>query len=52
MKLFESTRTLIDKTKNGENVTRLEVIKIVLIQCKLVDKQHQQKPEILYTFMP
>ena len=37
MKLFESTRTLIDKTKNGENVTRLEVIKIVLIQCKLVD---------------
>ena len=51
MKLFESTRTLIDKTKNGEDVTRLEVIKIVLIQCKLVDKQHQQKPEILYTFM-
>ena len=27
------------------------MIKIVLIQCKLVDKQHRQKPEILYTFM-
>ena len=28
MKLFSSTKKLINKTKNGENVTSLEVVKI------------------------
>ena len=42
----------MDQTKNGENVPRLEVIKVVLVQCNLVDNQYQQKSEILYTFMP
>ena len=30
MKLFGSTKNLIDKTKNGENVLSLEVIQVVL----------------------
>ena len=51
-KLFGSTKNLIDKTKNGENMTSLEVIEIVLVQCNLVDNQYQQKSEVLYTFMP
>ena len=51
-KLFGSTKNLIDKTKNGENMTSLEVIEIVLVQCNLVDNQYQQKFEVLYTFMP
>ena len=46
MKLFGST---IDKTKNGENVSSLEV---VLVHCNLVDNQYQLKSEVLYTFMP
>ena len=52
MKLFGSTKNLIDKAKNGENVPSLEVVEIVLVQYKLVDNQYQQKPEELYTFMP
>ena len=41
MKLFGSTKKLIDKTKNGENVPRLRVAKAVLVQCNLVDNQYQ-----------
>ena len=51
-KLFGSTKKLIDKTKNGEKVPNLEVVEVVLVQCKLVDNQYQQKSEILYTFIP
>ena len=32
MKLFGSTKKLIDKTKNGENAPSLEVVDKVLIQ--------------------
>ena len=32
MKLFGSRKKLIDKTKNGENVTNLEMVEVVLIQ--------------------
>ena len=52
MNLFGSTKHLIDKTKNGENVPSLEVVEEVLVQCNLVDNQHQRKPEVLYTFTP
>ena len=52
MKLFGSTKKLIDKTKNGENWPSLEVIEIVLAQCNLLDNQYQQKSEALHTFAP
>ena len=39
-------------TKNGENVPSLEVVKVVLVQCNLVDNQYQQKSEASYTFTP
>ena len=42
MKLFGSTRKLIDKTKNGENVPTLQVVKVVLVQCNLVDNQNHK----------
>ena len=50
MKLFGSTKKLIDKTKNGEKVPSLEVVEVILVQCHLVDNQYQQKSEVLYTF--
>ena len=49
MKLFGSTKKLIYKTKNGENVPSREVVEVVLIQCNLLD-QYQQKSEVFYTF--
>ena len=30
----------------------LELDEVVLVQCKLVDNQYQQKSEVLYTFPP
>ena len=50
LKLFGSTKKLIDKKK--KNVLSLEVVKLVLVQCNLVDNQYQQKSEVLYTFTP
>ena len=49
-KLFSSTKKLIDKTKNRENVTSLEVAEVVLVQRNLVDDKYQQKFKVLYTF--
>ena len=50
MKLFGSTKKLIDKTKNGKNVPSLKIVELVLVQCNLVDNQYQQKSEVLYIF--
>ena len=30
----------------------LEVVEVILVQCKLVDNQYQQKPEVLYSVTP
>ena len=43
MKLFGSTKKLIDKTKNREKVPSLEVVEVVLVQCNLVDNQYKKK---------
>ena len=51
MKLFGSTKKIIDKANNRENVPSLEVVEVVLVQCNLVDIQYQQKSEALYTFV-
>ena len=51
-KLFGSTQNLRKKTKYGENVPSLEMVKVVLFSCNLLDYQHRQKSEVLYTFTP
>ena len=43
-------KQIIDKTKNGKNVPKLELIEVSLVQCNSVDNQYQQ--EVLYAFMP
>ena len=50
MKLFGSR----EKTNRQNKKWResLEVTEGVLVQCNLVDNQHQQKSKVLYTFMP
>ena len=47
MKLYGSTKKLIGKTKNGEQVPNFEVVEVVLVQCNLVDHQYQQKYTLL-----
>ena len=52
IKLFGSTKKLIDKTKIGENMHSLEATKLLLVQCNLVNNQYQQNSELLYTLCP
>ena len=52
MKLFGSTKKPIDKTKNRENVPRLDVVETVSVQCNLPDNHYQHKSDVLYTFLP
>ena len=35
-----------------KNVPILEVVRVVLVQCNLVDNQYQQESDVLYTFTP
>ena len=42
MKLFGSTKKLINKAKMEKNVLGLEIVEVVLVQCNLVDNQYQQ----------
>ena len=37
MKLLGSTKSKINKDKNGENVPHLEVTEVVLVHCDIVN---------------
>ena len=41
MKLLRSTKEVVDKDKNGENVPKLESVKVVLVHCNLVKTDYQ-----------
>ena len=45
MRLLGSTKKVVDKDKNGENVPKLESVEVVLVHCNLVknDYQHLSK---------
>ena len=49
MKLLGSTESNITKDKNGEDVPHLEIVKLVLVHCNLVNNDYQQDSRILYT---
>ena len=40
MKIFGSTKKVIDKQKNGEKVPSLEVVEVALVQCNLGNDQY------------
>ena len=40
MKLLGSTKKEIDKDKNGENVSKLESVEVVLVHCNLVTNDY------------
>ena len=41
MKLLGSTKKVVDKDKNGENVPKLEIVEVVLVHCNLVKNDYQ-----------
>ena len=52
MKLLGSTKQDVDQDKNGEDVTNLESVEIVLVHCNLVNTNYQQALKVLFTFVP
>ena len=52
MTLLGSTKKDVDKDKDGQNVTKLESLEIVLVLCNLVKTDYQHTSKVLFTFVP
>ena len=52
MKLLESTKNIVDKDKNSENVPKLESVEVVLVHCNLVKNDYQHASKVLFSFVP
>ena len=52
MKLLGSTENKITNDKNDDNVPHLEIEKVVLVHCNIVNNDYQQDSRVLYTFNP
>ena len=52
MKLLGSTKKVVDKDKNGENVPKLEIVEVVLVNCNLVKNDYQHTSKVLFNFVP
>ena len=52
MKLLGSTKKVVDKDENGENVSKLGIVEVVLVHCNLVKNDYQHTSKVLFTFVP
>ena len=52
MKLLGSTKNIVDKDKNIENVLKLESVEVVLVHCNLVKNDYQHASKVLFSFVP
>ena len=52
MKLLGSTKKVAYKDKNGENVPKLESVKVVLVHCNLLKNDYQHASKLLFSFVP
>ena len=52
MKLLRSTENKTTKDKNENNVPHLEITKVVLVHCNMINNDYQQDSRVLYTFIP
>ena len=52
MKLLGSTKNIVDKDENSENVPKLESIEVVLVHCNLVKNDYQHVSKVLFGFVP
>ena len=50
MKLLGSAKKDVDK--DGEDVPKLEFVKVVLVHCNLVNNSYQKASKVLFTFVP
>ena len=52
MKLLGSTKKVVDKDKNGENIPKLQSAEVVLVHFNLVKNDYQHSSKVLFTFAP
>ena len=52
MELLGSTKNVVDKDKNIENVPKLESAEVGLVQCNLVKNDYQHASKVLFSFVP
>ena len=52
MKVLRSTKKIVDRDKNGENVPKLESVEVILVYCNLVKNDYQHTSKVLFTFVP
>ena len=52
MKLLGSTKKVVNKDKNGENVPEIESFEVVLVHFNLVKNDYQHTSKVLFTFVP
>ena len=50
-RLLGSTKKFVDKDKNGENVSKLESVEVVLVHCTLVKNDYQHSLKVLFSFV-
>ena len=52
MKLLGSTKNVVGKDKNSENVPKLESVEVVLMHCNLVENDYHHASKLLFSFVP
>ena len=52
MRLLGRTKKVVDKDKNGENVSKLESVEVVLVHCNLFKNDYQHSSKVLFSFVP
>ena len=51
MKFLGSTKSKINKDKNGENVPHLKITEAILVHCSVVNNDYQQDSRVLFAFV-
>ena len=52
MKLLGNTKKDVDKDENGENMPKLEPVRVVLVHCNLLKNDYQHTSKIIFSFVP
>ena len=52
MRLLGSTKMDVDTDKNGEILSKLESVEVVLVLCSLVKNDYQHSSNVLFRFVP
>ena len=52
MKLLGSTKNIVHKDENSENLPKLESVEVVLVHCNVVKNDYQHASKVLFSFEP